>query len=106
VAESDSMTSTTDIFANADNSQCPDSCFRPVGLDLDSQGRLFMSSDSTGEVYVLVKTANTISTSTSTGSATSTTSPSPSSTKKSEAQTVGASASAWWIAVLSVLALL
>ena len=97
------MTSTTDIFANADNSQCPDNCFRPVGLDLDSQGRLFMSSDSTGEIYVLVKTANTTSTS---GTATSTASPSPSSTKKSEARVWGAGASAWWITILSVLALL
>ena len=103
VAQSNSMTSTTDIFANADNSQCPDNCFRPVGLDLDSQGRLFMSSDSTGEVYVLVKTANTTSTS---GTATSTTSPSPSSTKKSEARVWGAGASAWWIAILGVFALL
>jgi hypothetical protein len=102
VAQSNSMTSTTDIFANADNSQCPDNCFRPVGLDLDSQGRLFMSSDSTGEIYVLVKTANTISTS---GTATSTTSPSPSSTK-SEAGVWGASASAWWITIFSVFALL
>ena len=101
VAQSNSLTSITDIFTNADNTQCPNSCFRPVGLDLDSQGRLFMSSDSTGEIYVLVKTANT----SASGTATSTTTPSPSSTK-SEARVWGASASAWWIALLGVFALL
>ncbi|KAI0133576.1 hypothetical protein BJ170DRAFT_166634 [Xylariales sp. AK1849] len=50
-----STESLRDILSNADNSACPDSCFRPVGLALDSQGRLFMSSDSTGEIYVLVQ---------------------------------------------------
>ncbi|KAH8205225.1 hypothetical protein TruAng_000637 [Truncatella angustata] len=43
------------IMSNADNSACPDACFRPVGLALDSQGRLYMSSDSTGEIYVLAQ---------------------------------------------------
>jgi len=28
-------------------------CFRPVGLAFDTKGRLFMSSDSTGEIYVI-----------------------------------------------------
>lgn len=54
VESSDSTTAaTTDVLSNADNSQCPDGCFRPVGLAWDSQGRLFMSSDATGEIYVL-----------------------------------------------------
>lgn len=34
-------------------SKCPDDCFRPVGLAWDSKGRLWFSSDSTGEIYVL-----------------------------------------------------
>ena len=29
---------------------CPDACVRPVGLAFDGEGRLFVSSDSTGEV--------------------------------------------------------
>ncbi|KAI4128909.1 MAG: hypothetical protein LQ347_003984 [Umbilicaria vellea] len=53
VAPSNSSTSLTDVFVNADNSRCPDQCFRPVGLALDNQGRLFVSSDLTGEVYVI-----------------------------------------------------
>lgn len=53
VDPSDSTTATTQVLSNADNSQCPDGCFRPVGLAWDGQGRLFMSSDATGEIYVL-----------------------------------------------------
>ena len=48
-----STTAATVIVSNQDNSNCPDSCFRPVGLAWDSKGRLFMSSDSTGEIYVI-----------------------------------------------------
>lgn len=54
-APADSNTSYTDIFANADNSACPGNCFRPVGIAFDTQGRMFVSSDSTGEIYVVVK---------------------------------------------------
>lgn len=53
VAASDSTNATADILSNGDLTQCPDGCFRPVGLAWDGQGRLFMSSDATGEVYVL-----------------------------------------------------
>ncbi|KAI7786083.1 hypothetical protein LA080_004937 [Diaporthe eres] len=52
-AQPDNSSATADVLSNADLSKCPDSCFRPVGLAWDSQGRLFMSSDSTGEIYVL-----------------------------------------------------
>lgn len=52
-AQADSNEATADVLSNPDLSKCPDSCFRPVGLAWDAQGRLFMSSDSTGEVYVL-----------------------------------------------------
>lgn len=59
VAPSTSNASTTDIFTNADNSKCPGACFRPVGMTFDSQGRLFVSSDASGEIYVLVADAVT-----------------------------------------------
>lgn len=56
-AAQNSTNSTIDIFANADNSKCPDNCFRPVGLALDGKDRLWVSSDSTGELYVLARTS-------------------------------------------------
>ncbi|KAH6610669.1 hypothetical protein Trco_000689 [Trichoderma cornu-damae] len=42
-----------DIITNADLSNCPSRCFRPVGLAWDSAGRLWFSSDTTGEIFVL-----------------------------------------------------
>lgn len=81
VAAPDSTTSTTDIMINPDNSKCPENCFRPVGLALDKKERLFMSSDSTGEIYVLVKTGVTSPPSTDTAPAAS-----PSESKPSQAQ--------------------
>lgn len=50
-----STTAAKDILSNADLSACPGKCFRPVGLAIDDKGRIFMSSDSTGEIYVLQK---------------------------------------------------
>lgn len=55
MALSNSSTALIDVMANADNANCPDNCFRPVGLAWDSQGRLFMSSDSTNEIYVIAR---------------------------------------------------
>nr|POE47656.1 hypothetical protein CFP56_00987 [Quercus suber] len=55
VEASDSTTAARDIVSNVDNSVCPGGCFRPVGLAWDSQGRLFMSSDSTGEIYAILR---------------------------------------------------
>lgn len=46
----------TDIITNPDNSVCPGSCFRPAGLAFDQAGRMWMTSDTTGEIYVLQKT--------------------------------------------------
>ena len=54
-AQSTSNDATVDVLTNPDLSKCPDDCVRPVGLAWDSQGRLFMSSDSTGEIYVIVR---------------------------------------------------
>ena len=58
VAQPDNSTSTLDIFKNMDNGKCPDNCFRPVGLAFDRQGRLFMSSDASGEIYVISREGN------------------------------------------------
>lgn len=55
VAAATSNTSYTDIFMNANNSVCPANCFRPVGMAFDSQGRMFVSSDASGEIYVVVR---------------------------------------------------
>lgn len=55
VAASDNTTAALDIFANVDNDACPDNCFRPAGLAFDTQGRLFMTSDATGEIYVIAR---------------------------------------------------
>lgn len=54
-ADADSTTAAIDIVSNQDLSQCSESCFRPAGLAWDSQGRLFFSSDSTGEIYVITR---------------------------------------------------
>ena len=58
VASADNNTSYRDIFANVDNSRCPQNCFRPVSIAIDGQGRLFMSSDASGEIYVIVREQN------------------------------------------------
>lgn len=64
---------------NKDLSTCPDQCFRPVGLAWDSKNRLFMTSDSTGEIYILQQTDATPTSTTPgtivTGTATSTAKP-------------------------------
>jgi hypothetical protein len=49
------MTAAKDIMMNADAADCPGSCFRPVGLAWGKDGRLFMTSDTTGDIYVLMK---------------------------------------------------
>ncbi|KAL9131244.1 MAG: hypothetical protein Q9217_000786 [Psora testacea] len=59
VAKSDNNTSYMDILTNADNDDCPRNCFRPVGLAIDGQGRLFMSSDASGEIYVIAREQST-----------------------------------------------
>ena len=51
-----STTAAIDIISNPDLSRCPRNCLRPVGLAFDSRGRLFMTSDSTGEIFVITRT--------------------------------------------------
>ncbi|KAF9741032.1 hypothetical protein PMIN06_009574 [Paraphaeosphaeria minitans] len=55
LANATSNSSTVDIFSNPDLSKCPDECVRPVGLAWDAEGRLFMSSDATGEIWVVTR---------------------------------------------------
>jgi hypothetical protein len=98
VAASDSTTAAVDIMANADNSKCPDECFRPVGLALDSKNRVFMSSDSTGEIYVLVKTGP--SATTTSGGA------NPTSTKKSTGVRFNTLAGLWGLVAVVAIAFL
>lgn len=54
-ALANSPTAAVDIVSNAILSDCPGACFRPVGLAWDTQGRLYFSSDSTGEIYVVTR---------------------------------------------------
>jgi glucose/arabinose dehydrogenase len=52
-APADSLTGAVDVVANRDVALCPDACIRPAGLAWDGQGRLWFSSDATGEIYVV-----------------------------------------------------
>lgn len=52
-ASRDSWSAAEDILTTPDLDRCPDDCFRPVGLAWDSKGRLWFSSDSTGEIFVM-----------------------------------------------------
>lgn len=54
VEAADSTEAAVDILSNADNTKCKaGKCFRPVGLAIDGKGRVFMSSDATGDIWVL-----------------------------------------------------
>ncbi|EPS44452.1 hypothetical protein H072_1549 [Dactylellina haptotyla CBS 200.50] len=72
VAASDSMSGYQNIMTNPNNNNCPSQCFRPVGLAFDSRGRLFVSSDATGEIYLIENTATTTTTSRTTTTSTTT----------------------------------
>lgn len=91
VDELTSKTAAMDIFGNANNSVCPNDCFRPVAMALDSRGRIFLSSDATGEIYLVTK--DETAKGTPTGSAGSTTT--SSSGASSSATSAGCAISAW-----------
>ncbi len=74
-----STTATRDVLSSPDLTKCPGGCFRPVGLAIDNLGRIFMTSDSTGEIYVLQKADMTALGGNPTGSGTLVTSTSSSS---------------------------
>lgn len=48
------------MFWNDDLTVCPLECFRPVGLQFDQLGRLWVSSDATGEVYILSNSSSEV----------------------------------------------
>ncbi|KAK5104587.1 hypothetical protein LTS08_002478 [Lithohypha guttulata] len=80
----DSLTAVTDIVSNTNLSACPANCFRPAGLAVDNRGRIFMTSDSSGEIYLVTRN------STSNGTSGTSTSASPSATASaSSASTYG-----------------
>ncbi|KAF5675561.1 L-sorbosone dehydrogenase [Fusarium heterosporum] len=54
VSVSDDPKAEEQLMWNTDNSKCPSACFRPAGLAFDKTQRLFMTSDSTGELYVVI----------------------------------------------------
>lgn len=57
VAPANSRDAAVDIMSNANVTACGDGiCLRPVGLVLDDQERIFMSSDATGEIWVVRRT--------------------------------------------------
>jgi len=53
VASITSKTAQIPVMENQDATRCSNSCFRPVGLAFDAKGRLFVSSDTTGEIFVI-----------------------------------------------------
>lgn len=99
---SDSTSAISDVIRNTDDSSCPSSCLRPVGMAIDGQGRLFFSSDSTGEIYVLVKSSSATSTSSSTGTGTMVT---PTATKKGTAGETGVNRMGLAVPAIAALAL-
>jgi hypothetical protein len=104
-AAANSTTATVDIVSNRDLSACPRNCFRPVGLAWDTQGRLYMSSDSTSEIYVITKTngsgVNDVSraaTSGGGGGISSGSAPSPSASTGSGVERSKVSRFSYWVA--------
>ncbi|KAK3373654.1 soluble quino protein glucose/sorbosone dehydrogenase [Lasiosphaeria ovina] len=53
VAPLTSRSAATTVMENPSTGSCPNGCFRPVGLAFDAKRRLFVSSDSTGEIHVI-----------------------------------------------------
>ncbi|CAI6339410.1 unnamed protein product [Periconia digitata] len=41
------------VMSNPDNAACPSQCFRPVDVLFDTEGRLFMTSDASNELWVI-----------------------------------------------------
>ncbi|ORY11125.1 soluble quino protein glucose/sorbosone dehydrogenase [Clohesyomyces aquaticus] len=50
---STSNTAAINVMSNPNNSNCPSRCFRPVDVAWDAKGRLFMTSDTSGEVWII-----------------------------------------------------
>ncbi|KAF2030144.1 soluble quino protein glucose dehydrogenase [Setomelanomma holmii] len=108
-APANSTTAAADIVSNPDLTRCPTNCFRPVGLAWDSQGRLYMSSDSTGEIYVITKTdgsgVNDVRRASSSGASGSPTgsAPTPSSSNSRGIKRWKVSRGSYWVAGAAVV---
>jgi hypothetical protein len=48
-----STTATVNIMYNANTDACPNRCFRPVNVAFSPGGKLFMTSDTTNEIWVI-----------------------------------------------------
>ncbi|KAH8897906.1 soluble quino protein glucose dehydrogenase [Thozetella sp. PMI_491] len=53
IPAANSKNAATIVMENQNTGSCPRGCFRPVGLAFDKKNRLFVSSDSTGEIHVI-----------------------------------------------------
>ncbi|KAF2262210.1 soluble quino protein glucose dehydrogenase [Lojkania enalia] len=53
IEPSTSTNAAINVMSNPNNSNCPYQCFRPVGLAFDAKGRLFMTSDSSNELWII-----------------------------------------------------
>ena len=106
VAPTTSKTALTDIFTNADLSVCPNNCFRPVGMAFDGQGRLFVSSDATGEIYMITSEKVPLVTSSSSGAASSATATSTSTGSQASSTSNGRSLVADIVKSLQVSAII
>ncbi|KAF3043203.1 hypothetical protein E8E12_008428 [Didymella heteroderae] len=110
-AAANSTTAAIDIVSNPDLSECPDNCFRPAGLAWDSQGRLFFSSDATGEIYVITRedgsSVNTVSEVSSSGTTTGTSAaPSPTVSSNAAVMQNWQDASIWSVGAAALAMLL
>lgn len=58
VKPSNSQSALIDVVTSTNASKCaPNTCFRPVGIALDSKGRIYWSSDGTDELYIINPTS-------------------------------------------------
>lgn len=109
VAASDSTTAAIDLFRNQDLSDCPGACFRPVGLVVDSRGNIWVSSDATGEIWLLKNSAAPNIVPTGSNSGVSPATPSPSASVSTPSQEGGAETLrrndvlAWGLFIFSIL---
>lgn len=53
VPKKNDMNATVDVLWNKDNKLCPVECFRPTGVAIDARGRVWVTSDHTGEIFVV-----------------------------------------------------
>jgi hypothetical protein len=60
-----STTAYSDLFYNKDETMCSTGCFRPVGLSWSPLGDLYVSSDVSGEIFILRRTGGTTTTTSS-----------------------------------------